>query len=507
MTSPPPVSSSCVMLTRSDGAVFWAMRPTSFVFLGGFHVFPGGAATGDDARAPLSGDAGSDAPALVCAARELFEEVGVIALAGRGLLGADAQTGYDWAEARSRLLADEVGLGAILEEAGEALDASRYVSVGTWTTPDWVPRRFRTEFYRLEVADGEPGGVGGPGLDGLVHAAELEGPEWVTPADALARHGRADALLATPTVELMRALSEGALSADARCDQADREDALSKWAISAGLYCVALRSPTIPPSTHTNCYMVGGERFMIVDPGSAYEDQLEVLFEAIDMRIARGDAFVGVLLTHHHIDHVCGLEAVVARYRKTCELEVLAHAETARLVAESNMGKVSRVLSDGERVELGEDTLECVFTPGHAPGHLTFGHERTGLALSGDVVASWGTIVVAPPDGHMGEYLASLERLRERGPRALLPAHGFVIADARGKLDEYTAHRLAREAKVRAALERREGWCEASDLVPEVYDDAPRAIWPIAAFSLFSHLEHLAELGHAERDGAKFTRR
>jgi glyoxylase-like metal-dependent hydrolase (beta-lactamase superfamily II)/8-oxo-dGTP pyrophosphatase MutT (NUDIX family) len=496
-----------VVLTRSDGAVFWAMRPTSSVFLGGFHVFPGGAATGEDGQAPLAGEATGEVAPLVCAARELFEEVGVIALAGRGLIGADARTGYDWAGARARLLADEVGLGELLEEAGEALDAARYAPVGTWTTPGWVPRRFRTEFYRLEVADGEPGGVGGADLAPLVHAAELERPEWVTPADALARHLEAAALMATPTVEVMRALEAGALSPLARCDQADREDALSRWAISAGLYCVALRSPTIPPSTHTNCYMVGQERFMIVDPGSAYEDQLEVLFEAIDMRIARGDAFAGVLLTHHHVDHVSGLEAVVARYRKSCELEVLAHEETARLVAGSNMGEVTRTLADGERVELGEDTLECVFTPGHAPGHLTFWHERTGLAISGDVVASWGTIVVAPPDGHMGAYLASLERLRERGPRALLPAHGFVIADARGKLDAYTAHRLAREEKVRAALERREGWCEASDLVAEVYDDAPRSVWHIAAFSLFSHLEHLAELGHAARDGDRFKRR
>ncbi len=95
--------------------------------------------------------------------------------------------------------------------------------------------------------------------------------------------------------------------------------------------------------------------------------------------------------------------------------------------------------------------LEALYTPGHAPGHLCFDALGSGAMITGDMVASVGTILIQPEDGDMALYLASLERMRDRQPRVLLPAHGEPIDDPRTCLDRYVAHRLAREAKVLAA--------------------------------------------------------
>jgi len=243
----------------------------------------------------------------------------------------------------------------------------------------------------------------------------------------------------------------------------------------------ALRTPTLPPATHTACYLVGpcegpGEVY-VVDPASPYPDQQDALDQSL------GDARVeAVALTHHHGDHVGGAEHLAARLG----VPIVAHRETA-----ARLPFVTQTIDDGESI----GHARALFTPGHAPGHLCF---AVGDALiAGDMVAGVGTILIDPAEGDMSVYLASLERMMGRA-RVLLPAHGPVITDADAKLREYVAHRMMREGRVVAALEA--GRAKPDALVALAYADTPRPLWPVAERSLLAHLAKLARDGRAKLD-------
>ncbi|HET9993016.1 MAG TPA: MBL fold metallo-hydrolase [Kofleriaceae bacterium] len=242
---------------------------------------------------------------------------------------------------------------------------------------------------------------------------------------------------------------------------------------------LALRTPTLPPAAHTNVYLVGPDEgpWVAVDPGSPYPDQQAVLDRAL--------AEVGlalVLLTHHHGDHSGGAAALAARFGAP----IAAHPNTAKRLPRL---AISRLLEDGERVA----DLECVFTPGHADGHLCF--TRDGYTIAGDMVAGLGTILIDPSEGDMTVYLHSLERLLARPQTMLLPAHGPALPDGHAKLREYIAHRLMREARVVAALDSSE--TPVGELVARAYADTPRVLWPLAERSLVAHLHKLAADGRA----------
>lgn len=265
--------------------------------------------------------------------------------------------------------------------------------------------------------------------------------------------------------------------------------------LTHGIEMLPLRTPTLPPATHTNCYLVGQRRFVVIDPGSPAPQEQRRLDEVLAERLDAGDELAAVLLTHHHPDHVLGVVHLVQSLR----CEVWAHETTAQLVDFA----VDRTIEDGEALELGADTLRALFTPGHAPGHLAFLHERTHALLCGDLIASTGTILVNPPEGHMGDYLASLQRAKDVEASALYPAHGGPIDDAEEVLQRYIDHRHAREAKILNVLAQH-GDATAFDLVPQAYDDAPPSVWPYATRSALAHLIHLVELGAATRDGDLF---
>jgi glyoxylase-like metal-dependent hydrolase (beta-lactamase superfamily II) len=265
---------------------------------------------------------------------------------------------------------------------------------------------------------------------------------------------------------------------------------------------VPLRTPTLPPATHTNCYIVGERELCVIDPASPYPEEQQALDEVVQRHCENGRTPALILLTHHHVDHVSGARELAARW----QLPIAAHAETAARLA--GRVAVTRTIDDGESLPFAPRGLVARFTPGHAPGHLCFHDAAAAAIVVGDMVASVGTIIVEPDDGgDMALYLASLKQLRglvDAGARWLLPAHGPAIGDAAGKLDFYVAHRLQREALVLAALgdEPR----DVMALVPAAYADVPPAIYGLAARSLLAHLIKLEREGRARRDGELWRR-
>lgn len=258
----------------------------------------------------------------------------------------------------------------------------------------------------------------------------------------------------------------------------------------------AVRTPTLPPATHTNVYVVGEQDLAIVDPASPWDEEQAALDRFLDaLAPARPTA---ILLTHHHVDHVSGAAHLAERRG----LPIWAHRETARLL-EGRL-PVARLIEEGERLPFGPDGLLALHTPGHAPGHLVFLDERSGSAIAGDMVASIGTIIIDPSEGDMRAYLASLERLRALPLRALLPAHGEPITQPHALLGFYIAHRLEREARVVSALDA--GAATVMDLVPRAYPDVPREIYPLAARSLLAHLLKLRAEGRAVEENEIWAR-
>ncbi|MFN0250472.1 MAG: MBL fold metallo-hydrolase [Kofleriaceae bacterium] len=257
--------------------------------------------------------------------------------------------------------------------------------------------------------------------------------------------------------------------------------------VAPGIRVLALRTPTLPPAAHTNVYLVGPEcgPIVAVDPGSPYPEEQAALDAVLaDLPIA------AIALTHHHGDHVGGASALAARWG----IPILAHAKTAHRL--EGVIEVTRELVDGETIH----GMTCVFTPGHAEGHLCF-EVRTGDAvatIAGDMVAGIGTILIDPSEGDMALYLASLERLLARPPATLLPAHGAPIVDGPAKLREYLAHRRMREDKVVGSLGDTPR--SLAELVAVVYADTPRFLWPLAERSLCAHLDKLVRDGRAFLD-------
>jgi glyoxylase-like metal-dependent hydrolase (beta-lactamase superfamily II) len=259
-----------------------------------------------------------------------------------------------------------------------------------------------------------------------------------------------------------------------------------------------VRTPTKPPATHTNCYLIySSSEIYIIDPGSPYEDEQTALALCVDELVTAGRTVREILLTHVHPDHVAGVNALNdhLEQRYSGRAPVAAH----RLTAESLKGQISfdRHIEDDEVLELkGEPAikLRALYTPGHARGHLCFYDERTGALISGDNIVGFGSVLIDPPEGNMREYFASLNRMRALPNLSVLfGGHGPAIANPYEKIDEYITHRQQREELILAAV--REGAATPKEIVARAYTDVPPKAHAMAERSVLAHLEKLAEDG------------
>lgn len=272
--------------------------------------------------------------------------------------------------------------------------------------------------------------------------------------------------------------------------------------VLAGVSVFPARTPTLPPATHTNSYALGTRDVLLVEPATPYEDEQRAW---IDWARAMTDRnVIGILVTHHHDDHVGGLD-VLAR---ELDLPVWAHDATVERLAPALRARIARRLGEGDAIVLDGPTpsrWSVLHTPGHAPGHLCLHDAEAGALVVGDMVASIGTILVAPGDGDMIAYLASLERLAALDAKTALPAHGEAIDEPVKLFRKYVSHRLMREGKVLDAVAAAgtEG-ADIATLTARAYDDTPVHLWPFAQLSLRAHLEKLEREGRVAQAAQRF---
>lgn len=260
--------------------------------------------------------------------------------------------------------------------------------------------------------------------------------------------------------------------------------------VAAGVQMFAVRTPTLPPATHTNSYAIGSTDVLLVEPSTPYDDERRAWIAWARAMPSRGSTPVALVITHHHEDHTGG----AAFLSRELGLPLWAHEETRnRLPGDV---RVTRIVREGETLL---DAWRVLHTPGHAPGHICLHDESAKTLICGDMVASVGTILIAPGDGDMRTYLNQLARLEGLGADVALPAHGEPIASPARVFRQTIDHRLMREAKVLAALGPTPS--ALADILPKAYGDTPMHVWPIAALSLQAHLDKLAAEGRVTRTG------
>ena len=280
--------------------------------------------------------------------------------------------------------------------------------------------------------------------------------------------------------------------------QADQSGAGRVRSLAPHIQWLPVRTPTLPPATHTNTFLVGTKEVVLIEPATPYEDEQDVMVQWVEDAQAAGATLVAILATHHHPDHVGGAVALKERLG----LPLWGHDMTAQRL--EGVVDFDRLIAAGERIVLSGDketVLEAVHTPGHAPGHLCFLDQETRMLVAGDMVASVGTIIVEPVDGDMQLYLDSLRRMIELEASALLPAHGDPITEPKACLEFYIAHRLMREGKVFDALAAHGEPAQPPDIVARAYDDAPEAVWPLAMRAIEAHLIKLEREGRVKKSG------
>jgi glyoxylase-like metal-dependent hydrolase (beta-lactamase superfamily II)/8-oxo-dGTP pyrophosphatase MutT (NUDIX family) len=520
--------------TAAGPEVLLTRRSPTASFLPGVFVFPGGRIDDEDARAHDlvhggEGAATAQLTAALAALRESFEELGV--------LHARHADGRPLAADELAAIRRDRPLYPQLRERGLRLAATEVHTLARWTTDrDVGPRRFSTAFLIARMPGGQT-----PAADD----AEQFEPVWLRAELALQRHQQGSLPLIFPTLRTLQWLARfddidavlqacaggqplwdscprGALvggkpqrfmesdlpfgELELVCPDGQIEHAL-EWQherpvqLLRHLWRLTAPNAGVMTGPGTNSYIVGSASggFVVIDPGPPDDGHVARLFAAT------GGDIRTILCTHSHPDHSPGARPLAqlcqARTGRRPPILGMASAPTAR---EHSHFLPDQELGHGERVHLADPehpiTLRAVHTPGHAANHLCLVVEEDGLLFSGDHILNGSTTIVDPPDGNMADYLDSLEALsaacRSDDIRFILPAHGHVMGSAADVIAKLKAHRLAREAKVVAAMrERPDGGPE--DWVPLAYADTPKGLWPLAKRSLLAHVERIRALGLA----------
>lgn len=251
--------------------------------------------------------------------------------------------------------------------------------------------------------------------------------------------------------------------------------------LAPGVRRLLAPNPSMMTGPGTNTYLLGSKEIAVIDPGPLIPEHLN------SVRKLAAAPIKWILVTHTHPDHSPG----AALLAEATGAEKIGRAPPQGNHQDQTFSP-DRIPEDGDAFETPEFRLQMIHTPGHASNHLCYLHAANGFLFTGDHIINGSTVVIDPPDGSMGDYLRSLDRLKSLDIKAILPGHGEVMHDPQQEIDWLIKHRREREAKVIAALKRQPN-ATSRELVPLVYDDVDEERHDLAAHSLLAHLIHLEE--------------
>jgi glyoxylase-like metal-dependent hydrolase (beta-lactamase superfamily II) len=249
----------------------------------------------------------------------------------------------------------------------------------------------------------------------------------------------------------------------------------------------------------TGTYIVGHGEVAVIDPGPDLPEHLDAILAAVV-----GERVTAIVITHHHSDHSPLAGPLKARTGATiygCAVATPVADDPAevRMEADHDSAFAPDVsVCAGGRIAGPGWTLEAIPTPGHTSNHISYALLEENAVFTGDHVMGWSTTVIAPPDGDMTDYMASLERIRAGGFSTLWPTHGPPVREVAPFLDAYIAHRRERQAQILRALQAGPG--RIADLVPRLYADVDSRLHPAAARSMLAAMIDLVRRGDVHTD-------
>lgn len=444
-----PIRDAVTVVLEQGGELFMIHRQAALPSFPGYWAFPGGKVDPEDhggADRTHAAFAGIEPRFVAALVRELQEEVG-----------------FD------------------LDAAAAAGDVLAYHFIGTALTPPIMPVRFNTHFYRIELRTR-------PTI--TLDMGEVDQGEWAPVGEWLAKYREGRLLLAPPTraalelFERQDAFGEGLRAIDEL--HAERMPILEPV---HGVRVMNVRSNTLPPAAHTNCFLIGDEpgRRLLVDPSPMDRDERDAVIERV-RRMGVGEVF----LTHHHPDHRQFADdiarALGVPIGMSADTQVRIGARDARFFD----GLDVRIHGEGEEVArwLGRP-VRVIAVPGHDEGQLALMPDDRAWCIVGDLIQGIGTVVIAKPEGHMGRYFASLQRLIDLDPAVIFPSHGMGMGST-FRLSETLKHRRMREQVVHAM--HREGR-SIEEMLTTIYVGVDPRLMPLARMNIEAHLDKLREEG------------
>ena len=519
-----PAATLALCRNTSHGMeVLLLQRTWSATFLPGYFVFPGGAVDQYEAhgREHLAGLQDADvsqimsldeggADYMLAAVRECFEEAGILL--------ADTATGdpihadHPARRQRQALFDNEVSLAELCRQHDLTVSLDQLAYLGHWITPPGPPRRFDTRFF-VGVAP-EHQTASHDGQETIDHV-------WITPEQALADHRSGQRKIGIPTLRTLRVLSEFETTSELMryalanppepyptqawpavkkgepiilepnapaYDEAVKLDPEGEGTthadivpgepvnIAAGVTRLTAPNPGVMTGPGTNTYILGHERFTVIDPGPVNDAHIEKILQLTGGNIEQ------ILVTHTHIDH----SPAVRTLKDRVDCPVLGWPAPEGIEHDRTFEPDEKPVP-GALIGTEAGDLKVLHTPGHAANHLCYLLVDQGLLFSGDHIMQGTTVIINPPDGDMKAYIESLHDLLAETMRHIAPAHGFLMARPAVVIDHLITHRLSREHKMVRALEEIAP-ASLKDLTAKAYDHLPPSMLALATRSALAHL-------------------
>ena len=447
-----------------------------------FWAFPGGGISRVDIEAaednPYWFSGREDRESLIALLREMLEEVGVAPDGSGGFQNVQVEI-MDQVNEKKSEWAKLVSNGIL------SVDNFSPSQITQRTTPPVAPIRHRNRFYHVATGEASiqprlPSG-----------RTEFDEFQWWKPKELLDAWLSHEVKLPPPQITLIRDIVELGFSELAK----NPPSGYHRIEYANGVELVPIPTDTLPPATHTDCYVLGhpGGSRILVDPAAKSIEALEILRNKVAEIEESGSKIIATVFTHKHPDHIGDLSKISKFY----QAPILASKETLAILPKCDS---DRILVEGDVIDIDDEKWSVIETHGHCPGHICL-VGKAGI-VSGDNAVLFGTILVPSSDGNMNEYLAGLERLRDLEPSLLFPGHGPMVANPRRLLTRYLKHRNERHSRVLNAVQSSDGSLDS--ITYQAYADTPDAHPNLARDQTYSHLLALEENGNIRQENGKW---